>query len=69
MTSMGESRIRSAKPMTDTAAVTYITWKRGMRWYVLRYVWAAVGAKGESCDRRRTPAVNARPSIQDLDRW
>jgi len=37
----------------DTAAVTYITWKRGMRWYVLRYVWAAVGAKGSNCDRRR----------------
>ncbi len=41
----------------DSAAVVYLTWKRGFRWYTLKYVWSAVGAKGETCARRRSPFV------------
>jgi hypothetical protein len=37
----------------DSAAVVYVTWKRGLRWYTLKYVWSAVGAKGATCDRKR----------------
>jgi hypothetical protein len=37
----------------DSAAVVYVTWKRGLRWYSLKYVWSAVGAKGKVCDRKR----------------
>jgi hypothetical protein len=41
----------------DSAAVVYVTWKRGLRWYTLKYVWSAVGAKGAVCDRKRSPFV------------
>jgi len=39
----------------DSAAVVYITWKRGLRYYTLKYVWSAVGTKGTVCDSRRNP--------------
>jgi hypothetical protein len=41
----------------DSAAVVYVTWKRGLRWYTLKYVWSAVGAKGNVCGRTRNPFV------------
>jgi hypothetical protein len=41
----------------DSAAVIYVTWKRGLRWYTLKYVWSAVGKKGAICDRKRNPFV------------
>ncbi len=39
----------------DSAAVVYVTWKRGLRWYSLKYVWSSVGPKGATCDRKRNP--------------
>jgi hypothetical protein len=39
----------------DSAAVVYITWKRGLKWYSLKYVWSAVGPKNATCDRKRNP--------------
>ena len=41
----------------DSAAVVYLTWKRGLRYYTLKYVWSAVGTKGKTCDQRRNPFV------------
>ncbi len=41
----------------DSAAVVYATWKRGLRYYTLKYVWSAVGKKGSVCDSKRTPFV------------
>ena len=41
----------------DSAAVVYITWKRGLRWYTLKYVWSSVGTKGKVCDSKRNPFV------------
>jgi hypothetical protein len=41
----------------DSAAVVYLTWKRGLRYYTLKYVWSAVGQKGKTCDTRRNPFV------------
>ena len=41
----------------DSAAVVYVTWKRGLRWYTLKYVWSAVGKKGAVCDSKRNPFV------------
>jgi hypothetical protein len=38
----------------DSAAVVYLTWKRGLKWYTLKYVWSAVGPKGAVCDRKRS---------------
>jgi len=39
----------------DSAAVVYVTWKRGLRWYSLKYVWSSVGPKGATCDKKRNP--------------
>ena len=41
----------------DSAAVVYVTWKRGLRWYTLKYVWSAVAPKGRTCDSKRNPFV------------
>lgn len=42
---------------TDSAAVVYVTWKRGLRYYTLKYVWSSVGQKGKVCDTKRNPFV------------
>ena len=41
----------------DSAAVVYVTWKRGLRYYTLKYVWSAVGKPGAVCDTKRNPFV------------
>jgi len=41
----------------DSAAVVYVTWKRGLRWYTLKYLWSAVAPKGRTCDSKRNPFV------------
>ena len=41
----------------DSAAVVYLTWKRGLRYYTLKYVWSAVGQVGRVCDSKRNPFV------------
>lgn len=41
----------------DSAATVYVTWKRGLRWYTLKYVWTTAGQKGSVCDRKRSPFV------------
>jgi len=37
----------------DSAAVVYVSWKRGLKWYTLKYVWSATGVKGRVCDQKR----------------
>jgi hypothetical protein len=44
-----------ASGRTDSAAVIYATWKRGLHWYTIKYVWSTVGAKGNVCDKHRNP--------------
>lgn len=39
----------------DSAAVVYVTWKRFLKYYALKYVWSAVGTKGKTCDKKRNP--------------
>ncbi len=41
------------KDRADSAAVVYVTWKRGLRYYTLKYVWSAVGRVGSICDTKR----------------
>lgn len=41
----------------DSAAVVYVTWRRFLRWYTLKFVWSAVGTPGTICDRRRNAFV------------
>jgi hypothetical protein len=37
----------------DSAAAVYVTWKRGLKWYSIKYVWSSVGPRGATCHRRR----------------
>ena len=37
----------------DSAAVVYLTFKRGLRWYAIKYVWSSVGPRRATCDKRR----------------
>jgi hypothetical protein len=41
----------------DSPAVLYVTWKRTLRWYSLKYVWSASRPRGTVCDRRRNPFI------------
>jgi hypothetical protein len=46
-----------ANGKSDSAAVVYITWKRGLRYHALKYVWSATGQRGRVCERKRNPFV------------
>jgi hypothetical protein len=46
-----------ASGKTDSAAVVYVFWKRGLKYYSIKYVWSAVGPKGAVCDQHRNPFV------------
>jgi hypothetical protein len=37
----------------DSTAVVYVSWKRGLKWYSLKYVWSSTGEKGAVCDQKR----------------
>ena len=37
----------------DSAASVYVSWKRGLKWYSIKYVWSTDGAKGSVCDQKR----------------
>jgi DUF3047 family protein len=39
----------------DSAAVVYVSWKSGLRYHTLKYVWSAVGQRGAVCDKKRNP--------------
>jgi len=39
----------------DSAASVYVGWRRGLRWYGLKYAWSSVGKKGAICDSKRNP--------------
>ena len=41
----------------DSPAVLYVTWKRMLKWYSLKFVWSATRPPGTICDRRRNPFV------------
>lgn len=38
----------------DSAASVNVAWKRGLKWYVLKYVWSSAAKLGAVCDRKRT---------------
>jgi hypothetical protein len=41
----------------DSAAVVYATWKRGLRYYTLKFVWTTLSKQGAVCDSKRNPFV------------
>jgi len=42
----------------DSAASVFLTFKRGLKYYTLKYVWSTEGVKGTVCDPRRNPFYN-----------
>jgi hypothetical protein len=46
-----------ASGKTDSAAVVYVSWRRTLRWYTVKYVWSSVGPKGVTCGGKRNPFV------------
>jgi len=62
-----------SKNATDSAAVVYATWKRGLRWYSLKFVWSSVGTKGATCDAKRNLFVAQDTIVLEsggpLDQW
>ncbi|HEY5955840.1 MAG TPA: DUF3047 domain-containing protein [Polyangiaceae bacterium] len=44
-----------AKGKSDSAAVVYVSWRRGLRWYALKYVWSTSAKKGSVCEKKRNP--------------
>ena len=38
----------------DSAAVVYVTWRRGLKFYTVKYVWSTAGSKGNVCDGKRS---------------
>jgi hypothetical protein len=57
----------------DSAAVVYVSWKRGLRYYTLKYVWSAVGTRGAVCDKKRNPFLAQDTVIREsgapLNEW
>jgi hypothetical protein len=51
----GGDECRSGKE--DSAAVVYLTWKRGLKYYTLKYVWSGAGRRGAVCDSKRNMFV------------
>ena len=45
------------KEKGDSSAVVYVTWRRFLRWYSLKYVWSTTRTPGSVCDRRRNTFV------------
>ncbi|HKO52653.1 MAG TPA: DUF3047 domain-containing protein [Polyangiaceae bacterium] len=50
----------------DSAAVIYASWRRGLRWYTLKYVWGAGGTKGAVCDEKSNPFVAQKTIVLEL---
>jgi hypothetical protein len=38
----------------DSAASVVAAFKRGLKWYILRYIWTPIAPLGAVCDRKRT---------------
>jgi hypothetical protein len=46
-----------ANGLGDSAAAVYVTWKRGLRWYSLKFIWSADAPLGATCNKVRNPFV------------
>lgn len=46
-----------ASGLGDSAAAVYVTWKRGLRWYSLKFIWSTAAPLGATCNRIRNPFV------------
>jgi hypothetical protein len=46
-----------ANGLGDSAAAVYVTWKRGLRWYSLKFIWSTDAKVGQVCNKQRNPFV------------
>lgn len=57
----------------DSAAVVYVSWKRFMKWYALKYVWTTASPKGAVCDKKGNPFMEQHTVILEsggaLNTW
>jgi hypothetical protein len=49
----------------DSAASVYVGWRRGLRWYALKYSWSAVGTRGAVCAPQRNPFLASDTLIRE----
>jgi hypothetical protein len=49
---------------TDSAGSVYIGWRRGMRWYGLKYAWSSIAPLCAVCDRRDNVLMRGETIIQ-----
>jgi len=49
---------------TDSAGSVYIAWRRGLRWYGLKYAWSSVAPLGAVCDRHDNLVMRGETIIQ-----
>jgi hypothetical protein len=57
----------------DSAAAVYVTWKRGLKWYSIKYVWSAGAPKRKTCAVKRN-LIRAQDTVivdsgPPLDEW
>jgi hypothetical protein len=48
----------------DSAGSVYVAWRRGLRWYGLKYAWSSVGTLGAVCDRHDSPFLRGETIIR-----
>jgi Protein of unknown function (DUF3047) len=41
----------------DGAATVYLAWKRGLRWYSLKFIWSTEAPLGATCNGKRSPFI------------
>jgi hypothetical protein len=46
-----------AAGLGDSAAAVYVTWKRGLRWYSLKFIWSTDAPVGATCNKQRNPLL------------
>ncbi len=51
----------------DSAGSVFVTFKRGLKYYILKYSWSTEAPKGAVCDRRRGPFLARDTVILESD--
>jgi hypothetical protein len=51
----------------DSAAAVFATFKRGLKFYIIKYAWASEGTKGMVCEKRRNLFLNRDTVLLEVD--
>jgi hypothetical protein len=52
---------------SDSAAAVFVTFKRGLKYYILKYAWTTMSRKGAVCNKRRNPFMNRDTTVMEVD--